>query len=136
MIGARQVVMCGVAILIAAPVRAERLPPKDECAADAGFVAFRGKLAAAVARRDAAALLALTADDVTTGLNDAEAGRAKFRAFWKLARPAGSPVWRELRLLLAQGCSLKAGDAGMPFYVANFPEGRDFWGTAVPVRFM
>lgn len=95
-------------LLIAAPVVAgaqeRRLPPVDTCASDRSFVAFRQVLSDAIARRDAAYILATATDDIASDA-DAETGRAGFIRYWGLFSSATSGLWRELAAALRLGCA-------------------------------
>ena len=106
------------ALLLALAIAAEtpaRLPPVDECAADAGFVAFRDELQGAIARKDAAAILAVITDDIEVDFGGG-AGRADFVRTWELERPASSRLWDELGRALSLGC---AGDSGGELYAPS-----------------
>jgi hypothetical protein len=86
-----------------------RIPPTDHCASDRSFVAFRGALGAAIARRDAAFILAVAADDIEFSFGDAP-GKAGFARAWGLANPATSRLWRELGAALRLGCARDDGN--------------------------
>ena len=75
----------------------------DNCASDRSWVAYRAAFNAAVARRDAPALLRLVANDVSFDSNGT--GRAAFARHWGLARPATSRLWRELAVIMSLGCA-------------------------------
>lgn len=81
-----------------------RMPPTDQCARDRSFVAFRAALNAAIARRDAAFILAVAADDIEYSFGDSP-GKAGFARAWGLAHPAASRLWRELGAALRLGCA-------------------------------
>jgi len=82
-----------------------RLPPVDECDADPSFAAFREELRAAIARRDAGHLLAMTADDATISFGGHE-GPAGLTGLWGLDRPDDSELWGVLEATLALGCAV------------------------------
>jgi hypothetical protein len=94
-------------LLIAVPAGAEARRRSemvvDTCASDRSWVAYRTAFNAAVARRDAAALLRLVAADVSFG--EIGTGRAAFARRWGLARPAASRLWRELADIMRLGCA-------------------------------
>lgn len=94
-------------LLLAAtpPETASRLPPVDACATDAGFAGFRASLLEAVARRDAAHLLAAVADDISVDFGGGR-GRAYFAEAWDLDRPESSALWGELEAALRLGCAV------------------------------
>ncbi|QDZ07138.1 SH3 domain-containing protein [Sphingomonas panacisoli] len=108
--------------LAASPAAAKQYPPRDDCVADASFVAFRTSLADIVKRKDAKALLAVVAPDIEWSFGDPH-GRAGFAKEWKLAAPATSGLWEELGRMLARGCSLKDGEASAPYWYQNGPSG-------------
>ena len=94
-------------LLIAVPAGAEARRRSeiviDTCASDRSWVAFRTAFNAAVARRDARALLRLVQNDISFGDNGI--GRADFARHWGLARPATSRLWRELAEIMRLGCA-------------------------------
>ena len=96
-----------LALLLASapPEGARRLPPVDECAADASFAAFREELLAAVDRRDAAHVQAVVADDIAVDFGGG-AGREYFAEAWNLDLPESSALWSELRSALELGCAV------------------------------
>ena len=108
-----------IALLIAAAPPADssthRLPPVDECAADPSFAAFRDQLRVTIEQRDAAALLAVVADDIEVDFGGG-AGRDDFSRTWELDRPAASAVWDELAEALSLGC---AGDGTGELYAPS-----------------
>lgn len=106
----------------ASPALAKQYPPRDDCVADASFVAFRTALADIVKRKDAKALLAVTSSDIEWSFGDPH-GRAGFAKEWKLATPATSQLWEELGRMLTRGCSLKDGEASAPYWYQNGPTG-------------
>ena len=68
------------------PAEARRLSPVDTCASDIGFATFRAALNRAIARRDAAFILSVAADDIQYSFGDTP-GRAGFARVWGLAVP-------------------------------------------------
>ncbi|MBN8815182.1 MAG: SH3 domain-containing protein [Sphingomonas sp.] len=109
-------------LLAASPAYAKQYPPRDDCVADASFVAFRTALADVVKRKDAKALLAVTTSDIEWSMGDPH-GRAGFTKEWKLDKPATSEIWGQLGRMLAHGCSLKDGEASAPYWYENGPTG-------------
>lgn len=76
----------------------------DSCRADRSWVAYRHQFNAAVARRDAPALLRLVATDITfNGQGRGGSGRAAFARRWGLAS-ATSPLWGQLAEMMRLGC--------------------------------
>lgn len=87
-----------------------RMPPTDHCTQDRSFVAFRNALNAAIARRDAAFILSIAADDIEYSFGGDPPGRAGFARAWGLAHPRTSHLWRELGAALRLGCTRDEGD--------------------------
>lgn len=75
----------------------------DTCQAEGSWVAYRTAFNAAIARRDARALLRLVANDISFGGNGN--GRAAFARHWGLARPASSRLWPALAKIMSLGCA-------------------------------
>ncbi|MBW8843241.1 MAG: SH3 domain-containing protein [Sphingomonadales bacterium] len=122
------------AMTLPAAARAERLPPRDECVADASFAAFRTTLKGIVARKDAKALLALTAPNIEYSLDVGIPGKAGFAKEWDLVHPAASNLWVELDQALSLGCALDRGEASIPYMYARLPQSRDTFATTLPSR--
>jgi hypothetical protein len=109
-----------LALLLASAASAELAPlakgkwaPRDECGAVEGAAAFRERLAAAVAARDADALVALAAEDIKLDFGGGE-GTAELRS--RLDAP-DYELWGELDSLMTLGCA--ANDEGgitIPWY--------------------
>jgi hypothetical protein len=106
-------------ILLSAAAGAEPPPiakgewaPRDTCGAVEGAAQFREGLAAAVAARDADALIALAADDIELDFGGG-AGTAELRA-----RLAASPeLWEDLDKLMPLGCAANdQGGVSIPWY--------------------
>lgn len=100
-------------VLAAAALGPSRLPPVDECTSDASFVEFREELRRTIERHDAAALLAIVADDVHASLGG-HVGKKDFIDLWGLNRPRTSKVWKELGEALRLGCTMRDGLATVP----------------------
>ena len=126
------------AFALAAPAASAlppRVPPTDSCARDRSFVAFRNALLAAIARKDAAFILAAATDDIQFSFGD-DPGRAGFARAWGLNRPATSALWRELSAALRLGCARdEAGEFWAPSMslVGDENMGEDFYAAAVAV---
>lgn len=112
------------AIALPVTAHADKLPPRDECAADASLAAFRKAFAAAVQARDAKALLAMTAPDIEFEIGEAST-RMGFAKEWALDTPAKSKLWAELDAILPLGCALDPGLASMPYMYARMPPNRE-----------
>lgn len=128
-----------LALLAAAPSVAPAqmyLPPVDRCASDRSFVTFRNELRSAIARRDAAFILAHVSDTVVYP-NSFNGSRAGFARYWGLDQPERSRLWRELAAVLRLGCARdEVGQLWVP--AANLPQadGTDamsFREMAVPI---
>ncbi|MEO6256550.1 MAG: SH3 domain-containing protein [Sphingomicrobium sp.] len=117
-------------VLAAAALGSARLPPIDQCATDRSFVAFRAALERTIARRDAAALLKVVADDIQASLGG-DSGKADFIALWGLKRPLSSKVWDELGSALRIGCSLRGGVATAPWMADQLGGDRDAFETRI-----
>ena len=123
-----------LAALAAQPAEARRLPPADRCGAAPGFAAFRADLQRAVARRDAAFILAAAAEDITWSYGDTP-GRDGFARQWDLAHPGASPFWREMAEILRLGCARdRDGSVWIPFLsLAGDDDGEEVFTQAVAV---
>ena len=110
--------------------------PRDECAAQAGWKAFRDKLGSAVSSRNAAALAALADRNVKL---DYGGGAGRPELLRRLRQPAGG-LWRDLATILPLGCSVEGGLAALPWYFWRIPNSVDpattmlVTGEAVPLR--
>jgi hypothetical protein len=119
------------------PVRQTQLLPVDEAARHPDFFSFRAGLLAAVARRDAARLLAVVHPMIKNsfGGND---GVDEFRTMWGLdgngpASPGDRPgpdgtdgIWAELGTVLALGGSFSGDDTfTAPYTFSGWPNDVD-----------
>ncbi len=106
------------ASLSAAPLRNTpgRFAPRDECARVPGAAAFRAALASAVQRRDADALVALAAADVTLDFGGGS-GKAELRK--RLRGAQAAELWRELAGVLALGCAVQERQLVLPWFFAQ-----------------
>lgn len=77
----------------------------DTCSADRSWVAYRNAFNAAVARRNAPALLRLLSSHVSFDGSGDATGRAAFARHWGLARPETSRLWRQLAAIMRLGCA-------------------------------
>lgn len=107
-----------------APRPATALMPVDEAPLLPDFFSFRAQLLAAIARRDAAALLAVVDPDIKNGFGGDD-GKAAFEREWRPSAP-DSRVWEVLATVLALGGS-RAGDDGFiaPYIHSSWPSGVD-----------
>ena len=102
--------LAAVALAAAAP---DRLPPIDQCTAEPSLVAFRQQLGEAAKKRDVAALLRMTSEDVQTDFGGGS-GKAELARHWKLDRPDQSELWGELTTIVGLGCTLDGSVALIP----------------------
>ena len=118
-----------LALVVAAGVLARaaatrRLLPVDEAARQPDFFTFRAQLLTAVARHDAAALMAVVHPNIKCDFGGGQ-GNAFFEEFWKPGAP-GSEVWAELAAVLALGGTLDTPDSFVAPYVhSRWPQGVD-----------
>ena len=112
---------------------AASLPPKDECAAEPGFAAFRTELQDIVARRDSAKLMTLLAPEISNGFSGDD-GPIWFRKIWMLDEvPPAPSVWTELSALLALGCAKGDGWLAMPYLYQRVPDEEDPFDVLVAI---
>lgn len=117
----------------------QQLLPVDEAVKQPDFFSFRAGLIAAVARRDAQAILAVVHKDIKTSFGP-EGGIDDFKKKWRLDR-ADSPFWETFATVLALGGTFNSADGFVaPYVFANWPEGSDSFenvaitGSKVRVR--
>lgn len=122
-----------VLLALAAVAGPTRLPPIDECAADAGFVAFRKTLSAAVDKHDVKALMALVDDHVQIDFGGG-AGKNDFRKAWGLSEPGESAVWREIKEAFRLGCTMQGGAYMSPSLGAQLDADADPYDTYLAVK--
>ena len=98
------------------PAQAGRYAPRNECGKLPGAAQFRERLAAAVARRDAAAIAAMADPDIKLGFGGDD-GRNRF--LQKLKDPEDETL-RELAAVLPLGCAVdESGGLTMPWFFAQ-----------------
>ncbi len=110
-----------------------RLPPVEACGGDPSLRAFRAELAAAVAARNKARLLALVADDIMVDFGGGS-GRAAFAAAWKLDRAEASLLWAELGEVLRLGCAREGDTFYAPSLFAQLGDDEDPCELVVAVK--
>lgn len=103
---------------------AEALPPRDECAADASFAAFRESFAAAFQRGDTAALLAMTAPDIEFYMGRGIDQSGLLQGMDARLAGAVQNVGRTRRDSAARPRA-RSGRASMPYMCARMPKDRD-----------
>lgn len=105
-------------------VSADALEPRYDARADATFDKFRNDLLAIIAKKDAAALLAIVADDIRISFGDSN-GKEAFTAFWEPVNP-DSPIWPALDLVVKNGGVFETPTQFVaPYVYAIWPEDRD-----------
>jgi hypothetical protein len=101
-----------------------RLLPVDQAATQPDFFTFRAQLLTAVARHDAAALMAVVHPNIKCDFGGGE-GKAFFEEYWKPSAP-GSEVWAELAAVLALGGTFSTPDTFVaPYVFSRWPQGLD-----------
>lgn len=121
-------------LLLAAETAPPVIRPIDECSADKGFAAFLRRFDAAVASRNAQALLQLVSPKVSVGFDGSD-GLGAFKREWKLAAGAKSPIWSELKEMRSLGCARQSAEVMvMPRLAERLPEAESFPGPHAPVR--
>lgn len=117
----------------AEPYPRVQLAPQDKAIADPSFAAFRKKLDAVVAAKDASALRAMLAPRVLVSFGG-ESGPDAFSERWKPADP-GSELWPLLAKLLTLGSTVEKSDEGVtatyPHAYAAFPDDLDAFTSGV-----
>jgi len=112
------------------------LPFTDEAAQDATFLAYRDRLTAAVAARDAGAVADMADSEILMSFGG-DGGRDTFRSWltdgpWGGAEPA-EDFWRELETVLALGGRFDGPEMfSAPYYwSAELPESLDPYATHI-----
>lgn len=131
-----------LALLLCLPLTAwpqARLLPVDQATAVPEFFSFRAQMQAAVARRDAAALLAALSDDVKLSFGG-DVGIEDFKRMWTPAA-ADSKLWETLATALALGGTFAAdGSFTAPYVFTRWPRDKDAFthlaaiGSGIRVR--
>ena len=113
-----------VASMLAQVQAHQRLLPVDQAATQPDFFTFRAQLLTAVARHDAAALVAVVHPNIKCDFGGGE-GKAFFEEYWKPSAP-GSKVWAELAAVLALGGTFSTPDTFVaPYVFSRWPQGVD-----------
>ena len=111
-------------ILVSDATAQQTFLPVDQAASQPDFFTFRAHLQAAIARRDAAALLAIIHKQIKNSFGGDD-GIEEFKKKWK---PEGSPsdLWKELGTALALGGSFdREGRFIAPYVYSRWPEKTD-----------
>lgn len=98
------------------PNRPGDYAPRDACLKAPGDPAFAATLRAAIARRDAGALVALAAEDIRLDFGGGS-GRAELRR--RLSGPEGAALWANLSEAVNLGCAMSEGDMVFPWLFAQ-----------------
>jgi hypothetical protein len=107
-----------------------QLLPVDEAASRPDFFSFRAGLQRAIARRDAAALLAAVDSSIKNSFGGDD-GIAEFRKSWRVDAP-DSAVWQELGTVLGLGGAFFDKDTfTAPYTFARFPNDLDAFDHVV-----
>jgi len=114
------------------PAAARRVPPVDDCGGDPSLQAYRARLNDAVRQKSVAGLRALVDPNVLIDFGGG-VGRAAFEAHWRLDRPAESPLWSELRIVLGLGCRIIGAAAVAPSLGDLLPDDVDPFNTVVAI---
>ena len=97
------------------------LRPVDQAASQPDFFTFRAHLQAAIARRDAAAVLAVVHKDIKNSFGGDD-GREGFKQKWQ-PESADSSLWKELGAVLALGGSFdRDGQFVAPYVFSRWPD--------------
>ena len=113
-----------VATTLAQAPAHRRLLPVDQAATQPDFFTFRAQLLTAIARHDAAALIAVVHPNIKCDFGGGE-GKAFFAEYWKPSTP-GSEVWAELAAVLALGGTFSTSDTFVaPYVFSRWPQGVD-----------
>lgn len=108
-----------------AALHAARYAPRDDCATQPGWSAFRKSLVAATKAHDAQALAKLAAPDIAL---DYGGGNGPAELVKRLDDPE-TKLWQELDALLPLGCAVQGGLAAMPWVFWNVPEDIDSYSA-------
>lgn len=101
---------------------AASLPPKDECAAEPGFAAFRAELQRVIAARDDKKIMTLITPDILNGFSSDD-GHVWFRKNWDLDNdPKNSALWSKLGKVLSMGCAKGDGWLAVPYLYQRIPD--------------
>lgn len=121
------------ATLAGDPYPRVQLVPQDKAISDPSFAAFRKKLDATVAAKDASALRSILAPGVVVSFGG-ESGPDAFFERWKPTEPSAE-LWPLLAKLLSLGSTVEKSDEGVtatyPYAYAAFPDDLDAFTSGV-----
>lgn len=100
-----------------------KLPPLDESAKDASFLAFQTQLVKAIAERDVVSLMAMVSPQIRSSFGDG-GGKKEFGIYWKLDKPKESELWGKLGEAVKLGCARmpNSREYAAPYVYARFPD--------------
>lgn len=104
-------------------------PPRDDCSAVPGWLAFHKTLSLAIRARDPAALAALASPDIKL---DYGGGHGTDELQKRLADPERQ-LWEELESILPLGCAFEGGLAAMPWVFWNVPDTIDSYSAMLVI---
>jgi len=114
----------GIAPIPGAAQGPRRSMPVDEAASRPDFFTFRAHLQAAIAQRDAAALLGAVHPDIKISFGGDD-GIEAFKQFWRI-QESDSRLWRELAMVLSMGGSFNGTDTfTAPYVFSRWPPDTD-----------
>lgn len=117
-----------LSLAAAAPASAQYtyLPPVDEGAQDASFIAFRARLLEAAAARDTAAVLSAFAPEATISFGAEASGAEGVREVWFDNQHGGDePLWTALVRTISMGSTVESGIVAAPYMFLGFPDDLD-----------
>lgn len=129
--------ICRIAgvILLALPLLAwprATLLPSDQAASVPDFFSFRAQLQAAVARRDADAVLSVLSKDVKLSFGG-DTGIDDFKKLWMPDAP-DSVLWETLATVLALGGTFAAdGTFTAPYVFTGWPQDKDVFASMAAI---
>jgi hypothetical protein len=121
--------MVAIAVGPACVAQVASLRPTDQATDDPAFITFRGRLLAALATRDTAAVLSAFAPDARLSFGDDAPGPEGVRRMWLGPRREMRPtVWEALTVVLGMGSvrdSENEAFASAPYVYNGWPEDVD-----------
>ncbi|MEL6617205.1 MAG: SH3 domain-containing protein [Bacteroidota bacterium] len=116
--------LCLAATAAPASAQLSYLPPVDEGAQDASFVAFRSRLLAAAAARDTAAVLNAFSPEATISFGATATGPAGVREVWFDNQHGGDEdLWTALVRTVSMGSIVESGVVTTPYVFLGIPQG-------------
>lgn len=111
------------------------LLPPEQSILDASFADYRRELLQAVEKRDANALLALTAENIDYSFGGSEPNKESFAREMNLNDPH-SPFWSNLKTVMDLGCveTRAHEEVQCPYVFASWPDGFDGFSDFAVVK--